>query len=93
MVKLNDNVVSVDAAGQCLVIDPRTGRYLAANRVAYEMLVVLVTTQSEADATERLLATLDVDPTTLASDFSEFQQMLIDLELATGSGQGTSVGC
>ena len=83
MVKLKDGVISTSIGEECIVIDPDSGKYLASNRVGYEMMAALVANRSEADAISALMETLDVDEGRLLQDFNAFQRRLVTLELAS----------
>jgi hypothetical protein len=81
MIKLKEGVTSVGVEGACIVVDPATGKYMSANRVAYEMLAGLAANQTEAEIVANLSKMFNTSEDVLYRDFSEFQQRLVELKL------------
>jgi hypothetical protein len=82
MVRLKDGIVSIVVDGECVVVDTDTGRYLVSNEVANVMMATLYKELPEEQTITELLDTLDVEPGKLRDDLRQFQETLVQLNLA-----------
>jgi hypothetical protein len=82
MLKLKQGVVAVRVDQDTIIVDTNTGRYFAANTIAYEMIAAMLHGQSDDEAVKALTDVIDIDEATLRNDIQEVRDRLADLDLS-----------
>lgn len=83
--KLRQGVVLLRLDNNTLLLDSPGSRYMVLNRVAYEMIRVAASSETDQIAVEELLQVLAVDRETLERDLRDFQMTFREYNLLAPS--------
>lgn len=83
MLKLKEGVVTKHIDDEGIIVDTNTGRYLALNRTAMEMISVMIESDDYEEVINRLMNLIDIDRRTLDGDLKALISRLRELGLVS----------
>lgn len=83
MLKLKEGVVAKHIDDEGIIVDTNTGRYLALNRTAMEMISVMIESDDYEGVINRLMNLIDIDRRTLDGDLKALISRLRELGLVS----------
>lgn len=81
MLKFKEGIVIKRIDDEGIIVDTNTGRYLAPNRTALEMILAMMESEDYQEVLARLLSLIDVDRQTLKIDLKALVDRLDELDL------------
>ena len=83
MLKLKDGILVKRIDDEGIIVDTNTGRYLAPNRIALEMITAMMDSDNYEEVIARLMNQMDIDRGTIEVDLKVLGNRLVELGLVS----------